>query len=139
YPHPGIADGQQQREGIVMPGIGVDDHGATRASSGGLPVGRKCRNPGHRYHVSTPSYEAIDGPTVICVPYATRVDNARRSEGGTMAEQLSTPADDPVDQSGDRPTVRPRARQRRVTRADVARAAGTSSAVVSYVVNDGPR
>ncbi|GAA4431647.1 LacI family DNA-binding transcriptional regulator [Georgenia halophila] len=30
-------------------------------------------------------------------------------------------------------------RQRRVTRADVARAAGTSTAVVSYVLNDGPR
>lgn len=32
-----------------------------------------------------------------------------------------------------------RQRLRRVTRADVARAAGTSTAVVSYVLNDGPR
>ena len=34
---------------------------------------------------------------------------------------------------------RDEARSRRVTRADVARAAGVSTAVVSYVMNGGPR
>lgn len=37
------------------------------------------------------------------------------------------------------PTTRRGARAKRVTRTDVARAAGTSTAVVSYVLNDGPR
>ncbi|MDZ8172999.1 LacI family DNA-binding transcriptional regulator [Microbacterium xanthum] len=43
---------------------------------------------------------------------------------------MTTPADDMRDDAG---------RARRVTRADVARAAGVSTAVVSYVMNDGPR